>query len=88
MKAWTLALAALAGLGGQPLAAQMERVPDRPAGEGEGPFDRLLIRGATVIEGSGAPPAGPVDIVVEGNRIARKTRKCWTKISPFERLYG
>ena len=70
MKAWTLALAALAGLGGQPLAAQMERVPDRPAGEGEGPFDRLLIRGATVIEGSGAPPAGPVDIVVEGNRIA------------------
>jgi len=70
MKAWTLALAALAGLGGQPLAAQMERVPDRPAGEGEGPFDRLLIRGATVIEGSGAPPAGPVDIVIEGNRIA------------------
>ena len=69
MKAWTLALAALAGLGGQPLAAQMERVPDRPAGEGEGPFE-LLIRGATVIEGSGAPPAGPVDIVVEGNRIA------------------
>ena len=55
-----------------PLAAQgaMQPVPDIQPGEAEGPFDRLLIRGATVIEGSGAPPAGPVDILVEGNRIA------------------
>ena len=37
--------------------------------EGEGPFDRLVIRGATLIDGSGAPPFGPVDIVVENNRI-------------------
>ncbi len=37
--------------------------------EGEGPFDRLIIRGATVIDGAGAPPAGPIDIVVEGDRI-------------------
>jgi hypothetical protein len=50
--------------------AAMERVPDRRAGEGEGPFPRLVIRGATLIDGSGAPPRGPVDIVVEGNRIA------------------
>ena len=48
----------------------MQPVPDIQPGEAEGPFDRLLIRGATVIEGSGAPPAGPVDILVEGNRIA------------------
>lgn len=43
--------------------------PDRKAGEGEGPFDRLVIRGVTVIDGTGGPPAGPVDVVVEQNRI-------------------
>src|SRR5262245_19988878 len=43
--------------------------PNRPAGEGEGPFDRLVIRGVTVIDGTGAPPRGPVDIVIEGNRL-------------------
>ncbi len=45
--------------------------PDRNPGEGEGPFARLIIRGATLIDGTGAPPIGPVDIVIEGNRIAR-----------------
>jgi len=43
--------------------------PDRPSGEGEGPFDRLIIRGATLVDGTGAPPVGPVDIVIQGNRI-------------------
>ncbi|MGZ5494908.1 MAG: amidohydrolase family protein, partial [Thermoanaerobaculia bacterium] len=43
--------------------------PDRRADEGEGPFQRLIIRGATLIDGTGAPPIGPVDIVIEGNRI-------------------
>ena len=54
------------------LAAQpaMEPVPDRLPGEGEGPYPTLVIRGATVIDGTGAPPAGPVDIVIEGDRIA------------------
>ena len=53
------------------LAAQpgMEPVPDRAAGEGEGPFPTLVIRGATMIDGTGAPPMGPVDILVEGDRI-------------------
>src|SRR5688572_31210818 len=41
--------------------------------EGEGPFERLVIKGVTVIDGTGSPPIGPVDIVVEGNRIARIT---------------
>jgi imidazolonepropionase-like amidohydrolase len=55
--------------------AQQRRVgvepgPDRKAGEGEGPFDRLVIRGATMIDGTGAPPMGPVDIVIANNRIA------------------
>src|SRR5207245_9575696 len=44
--------------------------PDRKPGEGEGPFDRMVIRGITMIDGTGAPPRGPVDIVVEKNRIA------------------
>src|SRR5437016_13596521 len=43
--------------------------PDRKPGEGDGPFDRLIIRGATLIDGTGAPPIGPVDIVIEKNRI-------------------
>ncbi len=43
--------------------------PAPPRAEGEGPFDRLIIRNATVIDGTGAPPRGPVDVVVEGNRI-------------------
>ncbi|GIT74893.1 MAG: hypothetical protein Ct9H300mP29_8870 [Candidatus Neomarinimicrobiota bacterium] len=40
--------------------------PDRA--EGDGPYDRLVIRGATVIDGAGGPPRGPVDIVIEGNQ--------------------
>lgn len=43
--------------------------PDRRSDEGEGPFTRLIIRGATVIDGTGAPPLGPADIVIERNRI-------------------
>ena len=31
----------------------------------EGPFEQLIIRGATLINGNGAPPIGPVDVVVE-----------------------
>jgi imidazolonepropionase-like amidohydrolase len=45
--------------------------PDRGPGDGEGPFERLIIRGATVIDGTGAPPIGPMDIVIEGNRIVQ-----------------
>ena len=48
----------------------MEPVPARQPGEGIGPFPKLVIRGAMLIDGSGAPPRGPVDIVIEGNRIA------------------
>jgi imidazolonepropionase-like amidohydrolase len=41
-----------------------------PRAEGEGPWGQLIIRGVTLINGTGAPPLGPVDIVVENNRIA------------------
>ncbi len=52
--------------------AQQGRVPapDRKTGEGLGPYKRLVIRGVTIIDGTGAPPAGPMDVVIEGNRIA------------------
>jgi amidohydrolase family protein len=41
-----------------------------PRAEGDGPFKRLVLRGVTLIDGTGAPPVGPVDIVIEKNRIA------------------
>lgn len=45
--------------------------PAPPRAEGEGPFKRLILRGAILIDGTGAPPNGPVDIVIEKNRIAK-----------------
>ncbi len=71
------ALLTLALIGFAAVAQQVERSaqrpvepgPNRKSGEGEGPFDRLVIRGATMIDGTGAPPIGPVDIVIENNRI-------------------
>jgi hypothetical protein len=69
MAALGLSFAALPPLHAQQSSPKMERVPDRQAGEGEGPFRRLVIRGATLVDGTGAPPRGPVDIVISGNRI-------------------
>lgn len=63
------ALAVLA-LTGTALHAQMEVTTLRGSDEGGGPYDRLVIRGATMMDGTGAPPQGPVDIVIEGDRIA------------------
>jgi imidazolonepropionase-like amidohydrolase len=45
-----------------------EIAPERQ--RGEGPFNRLILRGVTVVNGEGAPPIGPMDIVIEGDRIA------------------
>ena len=35
----------------------------------EGPYNQLIIRGVTLINGNGAPPRGPVDIVIKGDKI-------------------
>jgi imidazolonepropionase-like amidohydrolase len=51
------------------LSAQMDETTRRGPEEGAGPYNRMVIRGATIIDGTGAPPQGPVDIVVEGDRI-------------------
>src|SRR6056297_2280813 len=55
-------------LSSSPLFAQMQNAPDRT--EGDGPYERLIIRGGTMIDGTGSPALGPVDIVIENNRIA------------------
>jgi imidazolonepropionase-like amidohydrolase len=64
----------LAALGLSAAAAQAQEGvrpgPNRPAGEGVGPFQRMVISNITLIDGTGGPPRGPVDIIVEGNRIA------------------
>jgi imidazolonepropionase-like amidohydrolase len=64
----------------QPGAPSEEAIipaPSRRPDEGQGPFKTLVIRGAVLIDGSGAPPVGPVDIVVEQNRI-RSVRSAGT----------
>src|SRR5262245_427560 len=56
-----------AGRGGGAFIA----APARRAGEGLGPFKTLIIRNVMVIDGTGAPPIGPMNVFVEGNRITR-----------------
>lgn len=51
--------------------------PARKAGEGAGPFKKMVIRGATLIDGTGGPPLSPMDIVVEGNRITAVRQAGW-----------
>ena len=36
---------------------------------GDGPHSQLIIRGVTLINGDGSPPRGPMDIIVENNKI-------------------
>ncbi|MFQ5690162.1 MAG: amidohydrolase family protein [Gemmatimonadota bacterium] len=43
--------------------------PDRRPDEGEGPYQTLVLHRVTVIDGTGAPARGPVDVVIAGNRI-------------------
>ena len=47
--------------------SQIKKAPETK--DGDGPWTQLIIRGVTLINGTGAPPIGPVDIVVEKNRI-------------------
>ena len=61
----------------QPLAEQpiqrdtLNPAPNRAPGEGFGPYKTMVVRGAMLIDGTGGPPRGPVDIVVNGNRITQ-----------------
>lgn len=63
-----LALAMTTGVAPSTLAQDDGPViPERA--EGDGPYERLILRGAYLIDGTGAPAQGPVDIVVENDRI-------------------
>ena len=44
-----------------------DSIPKRQHGQGQ--YDQLIIRGAYLIDGTGAPATGPVDVVVENDRI-------------------
>lgn len=46
-----------------------ESAPARGADEGQGPYNRLILRGVNVISGLGAPVRGPMDIIIENDRI-------------------
>jgi hypothetical protein len=65
-------IAILAGMidAGQsaPPAVISDPIPRRA--EGVGPFARVVLRNVTMIDGTGAPAQGPVDIVLSGDRIA------------------
>ncbi len=78
LTALLLVLTMAGAAGGQEEAPEQEgdeerraipAAPDRQ--EGEGPFGRLILRGGTVVDGTGAPPMGPMDVVIEGNRIVQ-----------------
>lgn len=49
--------------------AQIAKAPE--VKDGDGPYPQLIIRGVTLINGTGAPPSGPVDIVIENNKIVQ-----------------
>jgi hypothetical protein len=52
-----------------PAAAPVaDPIPKRT--EGVGPFNRTVLRNVTIIDGTGAPAQGPMDIVLAGDKIA------------------
>ena len=57
------------GLAGWLVAAPVIRAQSRGVEHGRR-YDRLVIRNVIVIDGKGTPARGPMDVVVEGNRIA------------------
>jgi len=50
-------------------SANDKKAPDRK--EGQGPYTRLILRGGIIINGEGSPARGPMDIVIENDRIVR-----------------
>ncbi len=51
-----VALGLPAGLAAQQSGGDMEETTRRRSDEGGGPYHRLVIRGVTIIDGTGAPP--------------------------------
>lgn len=44
--------------------------PIPPRSQGVGPYQRIVLRNVTYVDGTGAPAQGPVDIVISGDKIA------------------
>src|SRR5690606_8758019 len=60
-----------------PTRASLNPAPARRAGEGYGPYPLMVVRGAMLIDGTGAPPMGPVDIVIENDKITDIIQAGW-----------
>lgn len=74
----------LAGAALQAPARAADVIPART--EGIGPFQRVVLRNVTMVDGTGAPAQGPVDIVLSGDRIAEiRTIGAPGKIDPAAR---
>jgi imidazolonepropionase-like amidohydrolase len=56
---------------------KLQGAPARTPEESAGPFRKLVIRNATLIDGTGAPPRSRFDIVIEGNRITSVKQSGW-----------
>ena len=82
---FALVLASLFSLAIPTAHAQIEPAP--PRAEGDGPYNRLVLRGGILIDGTGAPPVGPVDIVVENDRIT-EIRSVGYPTNTGENLYN
>src|SRR3954470_14726971 len=66
-------------------AGQPPVAPATSRDRGLGPHHRLVLREATVIDGTGAPPIGPTDIVVENGRITLLKKVAGTLANPGNR---
>ncbi|WP_313574939.1 amidohydrolase family protein [Brevundimonas sp.] len=60
-----------------PARATLNPAPPRRADEGFGPYPLMVVRGAMLIDGTGAPPMGPVDIVIENDKITDVIQAGW-----------
>ena len=68
---WVIGLALAAASSARAESDKPDVAPAPPRAEGEGPYSQLILRGVTVIPGTGSPAIGPMDLVIEDNRIAR-----------------
>ena len=66
-----------------PAAAGAQATPPRGPDEGKGPYNKLVIRGVNVIDGAGGTARGPMDIVIQSNRIT-EVRSAGTPGLPME----
>ncbi len=74
--------------GGRAADDELIPAPDRRADEGAGPFRKMVIRGGTLVDGTGAEPRGPVDVVIVNDSIVRvmdvRPSDVRTRRAPFD----